>query len=221
MPTPILTVYDDGSEDGESIRIRKEQFVIGRAEGDLVIPHDSQMSSRHAELRQTVVRDKLRWTLVDLKSTNGTYVRIGHAVLEHGQEFILGRSRFRFENPPAERSQPKPAGRQSTRPWQNPATNHAAPAVVELTADGSGPRVLLARPEIWLGKDAGYCQLAISADPFVSARHARIRRDEEGRWILENNKSVNGVWLRIEQIAFKGTCRFLLGEQQFMVRVPG
>jgi hypothetical protein len=59
-PTPILTICDDGSEDGELIRIRKDSFVIGRTEGDLLIPHDSQISGRHAELRQSFVKEKHR-----------------------------------------------------------------------------------------------------------------------------------------------------------------
>ena len=48
-PTPVLIVCDDGSESGESVRIRKDRFVIGRTEGDVTIPNDSQISSRHAE----------------------------------------------------------------------------------------------------------------------------------------------------------------------------
>ena len=76
-PTPILIICDDGSEEGETIRIRKDRFVIGRLEGDLTIPYDTLMSTRHAELRQISVRDKPRRSLVDLQSANGTYVRVG------------------------------------------------------------------------------------------------------------------------------------------------
>ena len=60
----------------------------------------------------------------------------------------------------------------------------------------------------------------VGSDPLVSARHARVRRQDDGRWVLENNKSVNGVWLRVEQISFKGTCRFMLGEQRFVIHAP-
>ena len=38
--------------------------------------------------------------------------------------------------------------------------------------------------------------------------------------MIENNKSLNGLWLRIERLALTGTCRFLLGEQQFIFRIP-
>ncbi len=122
-PTPILTVCDDGEEDGESIRIRKDCFAIGRTEGDLVLPNDAQISGRHAELRQTLVRGKYRWSLIDLQSTNGTYVRVGQAILEHGQEFIIGCTRFGFEKQAAaDPAGPKApnAGEQATRFWEAP-----------------------------------------------------------------------------------------------------
>jgi pSer/pThr/pTyr-binding forkhead associated (FHA) protein len=98
--TPILTICDDGAESGETVRVRKKEYVIGRTEGDLTIPHDGQMSSRHAALRQTTVKDQVRWAPVDLESTNGTFVRVGHAVLEHGSEFINSSTRETLDNPP-------------------------------------------------------------------------------------------------------------------------
>src|SRR5436190_8994371 len=42
-PVAILTVFDDGKSDGEVIRIRGERFVIGRSEGDLLLPHDGRI----------------------------------------------------------------------------------------------------------------------------------------------------------------------------------
>jgi hypothetical protein len=220
-PTPVLVVFDDGAEDGETIRIRKDRFAIGRTEGDLVIPNDNQMSARHAELKRSTDKEKHRWHLVDLKSTNGTYVRIGHAVLEHGQEFIIGRTRLCFEHPSAERGAARPSNHanQGTIPWRSGVQDSNAPSLVQVNAAGGSPRVLITQRDFWLGKDAGYCQLVIGDDPFVSARHARIQQDQQGRWIIENNKSPNGVWLRIQRLPIGGTCRFLLGEQQFMVRI--
>jgi pSer/pThr/pTyr-binding forkhead associated (FHA) protein len=223
-PTPILTVCDDGEEDGESIRIRKDCFAIGRTEGDLVLPNDAQISGRHAELRQALVRGKYRWSLNDLQSTNGTYVRVGQAILEHGQEFIIGCTRFRFEKQAATDSAgPKAssAAEQATRFWQAPAASGGqCAAIVELTDAGQGARFLLEGPENWVGKDTARCQIVMSKDPLVSPRHARIHRQDDGRWVVENNKSINGVWLRVEQISFKGTCRFMLGEQKFIIQTP-
>jgi len=223
--TPILLVLDDGSNDeGQWIRIRQEEFVIGRTEGDLRIGLDSQISSRHAALRYKQSKGKKpRWQLVDLASTNGTFVRISHALLTHGQEFIIGRARFRFEDAQqADKPTPPPVepGRQVTRAWQSESSPESLPSLVRSDGANNGHRTLLAQDEIWLGKDSGYCQVVLADDPFASARHARICRDREGRWTIENNKSLNGLWLKVERLTMSGTARFLLGEQQFLFRVP-
>jgi pSer/pThr/pTyr-binding forkhead associated (FHA) protein len=221
--TPILTIYDDGAETGETIRIRKDEFVIGRMEGDLTIPNDSQMSSRHAMLQRTIASDGVHWTLVDLKSTNGTYVRVMHAILEHNSEFLVGRTRLRFEKTPrSPGAQPRPIStvQQGTRHWQPAGADDESPAVIELRSEKASRRVPLSGGELWIGSDAAQCQMALPADPFVNSRHARVRRHESGQWIVENNHSVNGVWFRVEQVEFNTSCRFMLGEQLFLVQVP-
>ena len=140
-PMPTLLVLDDGADDGELVRVRQERFVIGRAEGDLLIPHDGQISGRHAELRHVLSKEKHRWHLLDLKSTNGTFVRIGHALLEHAQEFIIGRTRLRFEHPQPDAASSKRsnAADGATRPWQS-APQDLAPAVVAVDSNGNGQR---------------------------------------------------------------------------------
>src|SRR5437016_2749438 len=50
----LLCVLDDGDDSGEMLRIRASSFVIGRVEGNLIIPHDSGISSRHAEISRQV-----------------------------------------------------------------------------------------------------------------------------------------------------------------------
>ena len=136
-----------------------------------MIPHDGQMSGKHAALRQTTIKDKLCWSLADLKSTNGTFVRVGHAVLEDGSEFIIGRTRLHFESKLSGQSNlPKAnsAAEQATQLWQPPASVNSAAAIVEMTADGVGRRVMLNQSEVWLGKDAGCCQLVLAVDPYAS-----------------------------------------------------
>src|SRR5437660_12236513 len=36
----LLTVFDDGTTEGQLIRVRGDRFIIGRAAGDLVMSHD-------------------------------------------------------------------------------------------------------------------------------------------------------------------------------------
>ena len=49
-PLALLIALDDGKGDGEVVRLRTDRFVIGRTEGDLLIPHDQQISGRHVEI---------------------------------------------------------------------------------------------------------------------------------------------------------------------------
>src|SRR5262249_60529466 len=87
-------------------------------------------------------------------------------------------------NPPA-------AAYKSTDPWPGVPDLQAVPALVEITATGTGERVALTVPETWIGSDAAVCDVVPPNDPYVSPRHARVSRDPQGRWVVTNNKSVN------------------------------
>jgi hypothetical protein len=231
-PVAMLCVIDDGDDDGEWLRLRADRFVIGRTEGDLVLPHDVQISGCHAELVR--LRSKhdgsWRWRLTDLRSTNGTFVRAGDAALEDGQEFIVGRTRYRFvaaatepaAEAPGEPPEPDPAtaAYRSTDTWPRTPDLRSVPALVEITPTGTGERVPLIAPETWIGSDAAVCDLVPPNDPYVSPRHARISRAPDGHWVVFNNKSVNGLWVRVAKMRLPGSCQFLLGEQRFLFRVP-
>jgi pSer/pThr/pTyr-binding forkhead associated (FHA) protein len=221
----LLCIVDDGKEDGEWVRLRKDTVVLGRSEGDIVIPHDSMMSGRHAELSRRLDQGRYRWHLTDLQSTNGTYVRIGTAALRHGQELLIGGHRYRFEaagqlvEAPDEDAEAADDKRKVTRGWQSIEPSNLLPSLVELTAKGDGQRYLLAQNENWVGRDAAHCAVALVGDPLISPRHARVFRDPKGRWHVENMKSLNGTWLRIDQMALDSACQFQLGEQRFLLRV--
>jgi hypothetical protein len=223
-PTALLTAFDDGDDEGEVVRIRGERFVIGRTEGDLLIPHDGQVSGRHAEIVRRKEDDgSWAWGLADLGSTNGTFVRVGAAVLRDGQEFLIGRSRYRFDEkgPPVPESAEPPAGSpKSTVSWNADAGLPGVPSVVELTRHGLGSRVTLLQAEYWIGSDRAACAIAPADDPFVSPRHARISRDHKGRWQVANNRSVNGVWVRVDHTDLSSSCYFQVGEQRFSFKVP-
>ena len=54
----------------------------------------------------------------------------------------------------------------------------------------------------------------------ASPRHARFYRDVNSRWFVEDDRSLNGTWLRInEELALEKDCEFQLGEQRFLVRL--
>jgi pSer/pThr/pTyr-binding forkhead associated (FHA) protein len=218
----LLIILDDGRDDGETIRIRADRFVIGRTDGDLCIAHDALISSRHAELSRALGDGEPLWLLTDLDSTNGTFVRIGSAVLKSGHEFILGRSRYRFDAGGTDDAPPSnpgvPAG--ATRTWQAERQLVAVPSLIEQSPTGDGARLPLTKSEYWIGRDARACTIVPRGDPYVCPRHARLYRDEKNRWHLANHHSVNGVWLRVEKMQLDRGCQFLLGEQRFLLRIP-
>jgi len=224
-PMALLCTLDDGREEGQWLRVRGDRVVIGRGEGDIVIPHDSMLSSKHAELSRQLEHGAYRWYLTDLQSTNGTYVRIGSSFLKHGQEFLIGSRRYRFDAAPqggrAPSDEIEPGGEKPRRTsgWQSVSPTDLMPCIIEVTAKGEGQRLLLTGTDNRLGRNATTCSVVLANDPFVSPQHARIYRDNKGRWRLENTKSLNGTWLRIDRMSLDSTCQFQLGEQRFVLRV--
>lgn len=189
-PMALLLVVDDAGEGGEVIRLRGERFVIGMTEGDLVIPHDISMASRHAQIERLPDGG---WQLSDLDSgpDRGTFARALNAKLKNGKELQLGTTRFRFES------------LDLTEAW-----------LVELSATGTGRRHECLAPSTLIGRTGGGCPISID-DPFVSPVHAELRRKPRG-WRIEN-RGLNGLWVRIDApVRLSVPSQFLCGEQRFV-----
>jgi pSer/pThr/pTyr-binding forkhead associated (FHA) protein len=218
-PIALLCILDDGKADGEWVRLRGDITVIGRNDGEVRIPHDGLISGQHAHLARQGGPDGHRWVLADLYSTNGTFVRVKTTVLRHDNEVIIGGGRYRFDaaGSAGPVDEPTSTQRQSTRPWGSGPVRALVPSFVEITPAGAVDRFSLTLPEYWIGRDARACAIARPDDVLASARHARLYRDAMGQWRLENNKSINGVWLRIaEPMPLGKACQFRLGEQRFL-----
>lgn len=93
--TPFrLTQLLQGGALGMTVCARSHSLQIGREGGDLTFPSDLYMSSAHCRLDE---RDG-RFTLTDLNSRNGTYVRIkAERELAHGDYVFIGRKLLRVE----------------------------------------------------------------------------------------------------------------------------
>jgi pSer/pThr/pTyr-binding forkhead associated (FHA) protein len=219
-PMAMVCIRDDGSTDGEWFRIRQDSFIIGRADGDVRVPHDSQMSTRHLEIARVNRGGHWRFVVRDLDSTNGTYACVESGLLEKPNDFLIGSRRFRFELPVVGSSATDTSDRGATQAWQSitpEQLSKMAPSLVEITPRGPGNRYPLYDGEVWIGRDPK-CNIVID-DPFVNRRHARLFTDAQGRWRIESGKTRNGLWVRIREIGVESIGEFQAGEQRIAVKV--
>ena len=205
------------------IRLRQPRFVIGRTEGDLVIPIDGRISSRHVEITLQTVGGIHRWVVTDLQSTHGMFVRVSRTVLADKAEFLVGNGRYRLDVP-------QPVGEATadfvaeapntgeTRGWDSGPSPFRPPALTELIGNEIGNRLLLVKPEYWIGSDPT-CSVGRPDDPFCEPRHLRLFRGQRGHWHAEHNKTQNGLWLRMSQIVAESMIQFQIGEQRFRLKV--
>jgi len=217
-PVPIITVLDDGADDkGEMYRLRHEITTIGRSAGDIQIPNDPWISARHAEIRRAPWQGGYQWILHDSGSSNGTFVRCTRAILHETAVIILGARRFRLQNPLRSPVMDEDAG-SNTRLLQ-PVPEVVWPELVEVTADDHGLRVPLRRDVVMLGRSGQGADIEID-DPLLAYRHATLRRQQDGTWLLIAQPTRNGVWISVTTVQLTSSCRFRCGEQQFWFVIP-
>ena len=82
--------------DGTRHEVRQRNVVLGRSRDCDIQLADSNVSRRHAELRQ----EGTSYWIIDLGSTNGTEVngkRVKRAKLSDGDTIVLGSTRITFD----------------------------------------------------------------------------------------------------------------------------
>ena len=87
-------IYLNGPRMGEAVEV-KENMVLGRQEGCSLVLDDPKVSRHHAR----IVREGARFVVVDLNSSNGTFlngVRIEKSALNMGDRLRLGDTEFAF-----------------------------------------------------------------------------------------------------------------------------
>ncbi len=217
-PMAYLTVCDDGSADGEILRLRDATFTIGRTDGDLIIPHDPLISGRHLEIARRQIDGKHKWVFTDLESSNGLFVRVSRVQLTDRSEFLVGQGRYRFEMPEAEPASAPPSDTGSTMGYAEAAPFVAVPRLIEMIPGRAGTETPLLRAEYWIGSDAA-CTIARPDDPYCHPKHCRIFRQPNGAWMAEHPKTLNGLWIRLPSVTAADTVQFQIGEQRFKFRV--
>lgn len=194
-PLAVLRIFDDNQRNSETVRVRTSRFIIGRDEGDVIIPHDKLMSGRHAELARRFEDGDYAWQLHDLRSRNGSFVKIDFIRLRAGDELILGGATYVFEE-----------------------SRQSPPRLVEIGS--RQPRhVEFKEQDFWIGRDRKHCVSVLTDDHLLEKKHARIQH-AKGRWCIMASHSTNGVWARIDQVQLSNGTRFQLGEQRFQILMP-
>lgn len=186
----MLRVFHDDGHTYQSIPLRGERTVIGRRTGDVLIEHDVLLSTQHAEIVRTEIDRVWHWHLRDLGSTNGSFVRIDGARINDGNDLLMGSNRYRF-----------------TTLDNEPRLEHVVGGEVvdSMPIDPSGT---------WIGREYR-SQMECFWDELLDLKHAFIQVDRNGKWSIKNMQSVNGVWLRVDQVRLTRSCLFQLGEQRF------
>ncbi|MBL4884666.1 MAG: FHA domain-containing protein [Planctomycetaceae bacterium] len=220
QPMAILTAFDDGLNDqGEQWRIRTSRFVIGHSSGECVIANDTNMSAEHAEIKCRKEDEGYLWDLTDLKSTNGTYLRVKRIVLRAGREVIIGSGRYVYHSQGHWENKPAPDSMQTAFVPCLPAdaAEMLLPRLVAKT-DSKESIYLLRNPQSWFGS-ASECEHTATNDPFLDSKHCRIFQDHRNRWVIGDNNSINGIWVRVDRVSLDSNSQFQLGSQRFMFQI--
>lgn len=214
-----IILAQPNSSDGRAEReFKKPVVTIGREAGECDIVFEKaqfpMVSRKHAELRLY----NGQWVVADLGSTYGTYIN-GNKVaqpqpvsagstLQFGSEgpklivvwFEAGEAAQQTPQVPVQQQQPVPAP-QAPAPARPATPPTGLPhAQLDITGPPAKPSLKIAKPSIWLGREAE-CDIVFDATSgTVSRRHAEIEFDGTD-FVLKDNKSFNGTLLNGQRIS--------------------
>jgi pSer/pThr/pTyr-binding forkhead associated (FHA) protein len=134
--------------------------------------------------------------------------------------FLLGRDLFRFTTQSLEEG-PGQAAAQGTTVRQGAPELQHGPVSAKLELIRLGGEVVeefkLDKPETTIGRTAA--DLVFKDDPYMSPTHARLVA-QQGRFILQDLRSRNGVYRRIrKELELRDGDEFFVGSQLFRVKI--
>ena len=182
-----LTIQDDQGTPPVVVHFVRDEYTIGRDEGNAVRLTERNISRHHARVQ----RQGNDWRIHDLGSYNGCYVNGARVAetqsLQHGDLIQLGDYRLSIED------ESIGTGRTDgvlTLPGR-PGINTQADRLVLMAGPGQGQEFVLNADRMVLGRGEE-CDISIN-HPSVSRVHAEIRRLGEGRYEFVDLGSANGV----------------------------
>ncbi len=207
----VTSISKDGAE-RESYPVA-EALDFGRTEGDALFADDKYLSPRHAR----IFGKEGKVFLQDLSSVNGTYYRLKETPfpLDDQDLILLGQQVIRFETVNRE-DWPGPGCEHGTLLFGTPAGRPHA-RLTQRGMEGIAMNVYYLRSsETVLGREIG--DIVFTDDPFMSRRHAVIRRTENGTFNVSDVGSSNGTFVRVrEPVELSVGDEFRVGQQLFRI----
>ena len=189
----LVVIAQDGSP-GRRFKINESEVLIGKGEfAQVKLDKDPYVSPSHARLRCK----NGRYTLEDLSSINGVFVRIRESmILNDNDRILFGLAVLKFEMIPDLDRNIVPRVIDGVRLFGTPPTPKFARLKMETVEEIPGDIYYLSRTDTVLGREVG--EIVFTSDPFMSRRHAAIRRDPNtNQFTLRDLGSSNGTFLAI------------------------
>ncbi len=165
----------------------------GGEETDINLRKDPYVSPLHAQISYR----NGRFHLLDRGSLNGVFVRLGGSVpLTSGDLLLLGLGVLRFEIVDESERNLAPQTREGTRVFGTPPAPRYARLTTQTVEGVARDRHYLSRAETVLGREVG--DIVFTDDPFMSRRHAAIRRDPNtNHFTIRDLGSSNGTFVAL------------------------
>lgn len=188
----LVVIAQDGSP-GRKYPLAGVRTVIGSSEADIALRKDPYVSPLHAEISYR----NGRFYLEDRGSLNGVFVRLGGSVpLTSGDLLLLGLGVLRFEIVEESERNLAPQSRQGVRVFGTPPAPRYARLTTQTVEGVARDRYYLSRAETVLGREVG--DIVFTDDPFMSRRHAAIRRDPNtNHFTIRDLGSSNGTFIAL------------------------
>ena len=194
-PIAMLRWYEDGIQN--QVAITSAGLTLGRSSKNTLPLNDMALSRFHCK----ILPDKGGLTLVDLESTNGTFLNdvsvSGSCELRHGDVIRLGKLTFQVEflsgsDPNAvsavDKTQP-----QEPRKKRSTGEQTDIPLLIINSGVGVGKTFMLQKDRLLVGRASHDRQWDVDlVDPFVSRPHAELSQ-QDGSWVLRDLESDNGT----------------------------
>lgn len=184
----LILISGEGLE-GLSYHLNSTEHVAGRESGVILFPDDEHLDDEHA----TFFYRSNELYLRDEQSLNGTFLRIRQPRrLDDGDEFMVGRQRFRVE---MLNLQQEYVAADGTHSYTSPGTDYRF-RLVQLV-EGRKPGAAYCSPDnsLTIGREG--TDVLFADDRHISREHARVQFDD-GQVVLTDLDSKNGTFVRID-----------------------